>query len=362
MREAVVNLAAIAGNVRTVRAAADGTPMMVVVKANGYGHGAVPAARAAIDGGAEWLGVADLDEARELRDAGIRAPVLAWLHADDADFAAAAEAGIDVGISYPEQLEAAAASPGLTRVHLKLDTGLNRNGVPAEQWEAVLAVAAEHQRAGRIVVIGIFSHVANAGAQEDMAQAGRFAEGLAAAHAAGLEPEVAHLAATAAALSVPESRFGLLRVGIGAYGLSPLDDSPIGLGLTPAMELAASVVAVKRAPAGSGVSYGHEYRTTAETTLALVPLGYADGVPRQASGRGPVWINGTTYPVAGRIAMDQLVVDVGDDPVWVGDRAVLFGDPANGYPSATEWAVAADTINYDIVTKIGNRVRRRYLP
>jgi alanine racemase len=244
-------------------------------------------------------------------------------------------------------------------VQLKVDTGLGRNGADETQWPALLEAAAAHERAGRLVVRGVWSHLANAGAEADAAQVARFAEAVEAAQAAGLTPELQHLAATAGALRVPAARFSMVRLGIGCYGLSP-DELPVP-GLVPAMTLGASVAAVKRVGAGHGVSYGYDYSTTAPTTLALVPLGYADGVPRSASGAGPVWINGSTYRVAGRVAMDQFVVDVGDASVEVGDRAVLFGDPATGVPSVSDWAEAAGTINYEVVTRIGPRVVRRYV-
>jgi alanine racemase len=170
---------------------------------------------------------------------------------------------------------------------------------------------------------------------------------------------VRHLAATRAALTLPATRLNCVRVGIGIYGLSPVPGrTSADLGLRPAMTLRAAVAAVRRVGPGQGVSYGYDYRTPRETTLALVPLGYADGVPRQASGVGPVVIGGRRYRVAGRIAMDQFVVDVGDDPVAVGDAAVLFGDPTLGAPAAAEWADAAGTIDYDIVSGIGPRVPR----
>uniref|UniRef100_UPI00237B4DBB alanine racemase n=1 Tax=Microbacterium sp. CPCC 204701 TaxID=2493084 RepID=UPI00237B4DBB len=184
--------------------------------------------------------------------------------------------------------------------------------------------------------------------------------GVAAAASLGLAPPLRHIAATHAAIDLPESRLGCVRIGIGIYGLSPFDDrSSADLGLRPAMTLRGAVAAVRRVPAGKGVSYGYDYRTDRDTTLALVPLGYADGVPRLASGAGPVTIGSRRHRVAGRIAMDQLVVDVGDAPVAVGDEVVLFGDPTLGVPSATEWADAAGTINYEIVTRIGPRVPRR---
>ena len=359
MREAVIDLGAITANVRVLRAAMGDLPSMAIVKANAYGHGSVPSARAALDGGATWLGVADIGEALGLRAAGLRAPILAWLHDAHEDFCAAIEGGVDIGVSYPEQLERVAAASGRAVVQLKVDTGLGRNGADETQWPVLVAAAAAHERAGRLVVRGVWSHLANAGAEADAAQVARFTEAVGAARAAGLTPELQHLAATAGALRVPAARFTMVRLGIGCYGLSP-DELPVP-GLVPAMTLGASVVAVKRVGAGFGVSYGHDYRTTASTTLALVPLGYADGVPRSASGAGPVWINGSTYRVAGRIAMDQFVVDMGDASVEVGDRAVLFGDPGTGVPSVSAWADAAATINYEVVTRIGPRVVRRYV-
>jgi alanine racemase len=362
LREARIDLAAISRNVETIRAAVGDSAVMVVVKANGYGHGAVESARAALAGGADWLGVVEISEALALRAAGIDAPVLTWLHGSDADFAAATAAGIDIGVNHLAQLETVAATPGVQSVHLKVDTGLGRNGAAADDCAALFDAAAAHERSGGIRVRGFFSHLANAGAGADALQVERFTALLDQARAAGLSPDVVHLAASAAALRLPSSRFSLVRVGVSAYGLSPFDDADSAdLGLVPAMQLSAEIVSVKRAPAGSGVSYGHDYVTTGETTLALVPLGYADGVPRHASGAGPVWINGRRFTVSGRVAMDQFVVDVGDAPVAVGDRAVLFGDPATGVPSATDWAHAADTINYEIVTRIGGRVERRYV-
>ena len=359
MSEALVSLGAIAENVRVLRAAVGGTPALAVVKADGYGHGAVPVARAALEGGATWLGTAHVTEALALRAAGLTAPALAWLHEPDTDFATAIAADIDLGVSSLDQLERAAVLGG-ARVHLKVDSGLGRNGATGDDWSDLVRASASAQRAGRLEVRGVWSHLANAGDDADAAQLAVFAAALDEARAAGLDPEVVHLAATAGALRHPEARFSLVRLGIGMYGLRPDVDEVAGL--VPAMELAAPVVSVKTVPAGHGVSYGFDYRTTAATTLALVPLGYADGVPRSASGQGCVAINGSIHRVAGRIAMDQIVVDVGDAPVAVGDRAVLFGDPATGVPSADDWARAAGTINYEIVTRVGPRVPRRYRP
>ena len=366
-REAVVDLDAIRENVATLTSRAAPARSMVVVKANAYGHGAVPVARAALAGGADWLGVADLEEAVGLRDAGIDAPILAWLHDPDTDFARAVSRGIELGVSSIHQLRSvadAAASVGhRAAVHLKLDTGLSRNGLAPQDWPEVMALAARLERDGAVIVRGIFSHLANTSADEDAAQLAAFTDAVSMATAAGLSPEVRHLASTAGAVRRPESRLDLVRLGIGCYGVSPFDDGTTAgaLGLRAAMTLRARVAAVRRVEPGTGVSYGHAWRATRPTTLALVPLGYADGVPRQASDRAEVLLAGARRRVVGRIAMDQFVVDAGDADVAVGDEVVLFGDPATGAPSADDWARAADTIGYEIVTRIGPRVRRTYV-
>jgi len=248
-------------------------------------------------------------------------------------------------------------------VHIKVDTGLGRGGIAFEECASLFERAAGLEQRGLLRVRGVFSHLANAGEEEDARQVALFERAVALARAAGLDPELRHLAATAGALAVPAARFDMVRLGIGVYGLSPFDDrTSADLGLVPALELSAAVVSVKRVPAGHGVSYGYAYRTREETTLALVPLGYAEGIPRSASDRAPVSIGGRTHRIAGRVAMDQFVVDVGETRVEVGDRAVLFGDPARGVPSADDWARASGTINYEIVTRLGGRIERRYLP
>ncbi|TQL48897.1 alanine racemase [Homoserinimonas aerilata] len=361
MREASIDLSAISRNVETLRAAAGTAHTMAVVKARGYGHGAVDVARAALAGGADWLGVADIREGLRLRAAGITAPILAWLHDPAEDFEGALAAGLEIGVSYLAQLERVAAASGTANVHIKVDTGLGRNGVEKRQWRSVFEAAARLEQRGAIRVRGLFSHLANAGRHEDLRQVAEFEQALQLAADAGLTIELRHLAATAGALAVPEARFDMVRLGIGIYGLSPLEGrTSAELGLVPAMQLSAAIASVKRVPAGSGVSYGLTHRTDRECTLALVPLGYADGVPRAASNRAPVSINGSTYRVAGTVAMDQFVVDLGDDTVSVGDRAVLFGDPADGVPSADDWAEASGTINYEIVTRLGGRIERTW--
>ncbi|KZE89267.1 Alanine racemase [Microbacterium sp. TNHR37B] len=362
LREAVIDVAAITANVRHLRRLTD-TEVIAVVKADGYGHGAVRSARAALAGGASRVAVSDVAEALALRRAGIVAPLLAWLHAPGETFVEAAAAGVEIGISSFDQLAAAAAASRPDRptvVHLKVETGLGRNGIPPEDQRIVFAEAARLERIGRLQVVGIFSHLSNTSDADDLAATARFEQALAAAALAGLQPSVRHLAASHAAIALPATRFDSVRIGIAMYGLSPFDHrTSADLGLRPAMTLRGSVAAVRRVPAGQGVSYGYQYRTATETTLALVPLGYADGVPRNASGGGVVRIGGAEFPVAGRIAMDQFVVDVGDHPVAVGDDVVLFGDPTLGEPAVERWAASAGTINYEIVTRVGPRVPRR---
>ena len=362
MRETLIDTAAITENVRHLRRLAD-SEVIAVVKADGYGHGAVRSAIAALAGGATRLGVADVSEAIALRRAGIDAPILAWLHAPGASFVEAAGLGIELGISSVDQLVAAASAATADRavgVHLKVETGLGRNGIAPADAPVVFAETARLERIGKLRVVGIFSHLSNTSADDDRAALSRFQEALALAARLGLTPPLTHIAASHAAIDLPEARLGCVRIGIGMYGLSPFADrSSADLGLRPAMTLRAAVAAVRRVPAGQGVSYGYTHRTDADTTLALVPLGYADGVPRAASGSGAVRIGGETFPVAGRIAMDQFVVDVGDHPIAVGDEALLFGDPTLGAPPVEAWADAANTINYEIVTRIGPRAVRR---
>jgi len=361
LRLATINTGAISHNIQTLRTLVAPAQVMAVVKADGYGHGAIESARAAIDGGADWLGVADIAEALALRGAGIRTPVLAWLHQPGAAFSEAVRAKVDLGVSSISQLAEVAAASGTACVHLKVDTGLHRNGAILDEWQQFFEAAVTHELAGHLHVKGIWSHLANAGAENDAKQIELFSTAVSMARSVGLRPEIRHLAASEGAIKHPDARFDLVRLGISSYGLAPSSDvDAAALGLVPAMTLSAPVLSVKRVAAGAGVSYGYDFHPGAATTLALVPLGYGDGVPRHATNRGPVSINGARGQVAGRVAMDQIVVDMGDAPVAVGDRAVLFGDSSNGVPSADDWAKAADTINYEIVTRIGQRVVRRY--
>jgi alanine racemase len=366
---AEVDLDAIAANVGELSRRAGSAEVMAVVKADGYGHGMVPAARAALRGGATWLGVAFIDEALALRSAGIDVPVLAWLVTPDSDVEAAAKADVDISVSAEWGLEraasAAAAAGRPVSVHLKADTGLGRGGATSQTWPDLCRLAAKHAAARTVEVVGVWSHLAYADAPGHptiAAQQQRFTEALAVATDAGLAPAVRHLANSAATLALPQTHYDLVRPGIAVYGLSPGPAVGVGaeLGLRPAMRLAAQVALAKRVPPGHGVSYMHRYTTAVETTLALVPMGYADGVPRQATNIGPVSIGGRRYVISGTVCMDQFVVDVGDATVSAGDRVVLFGPGDDNEPTADEWAALLGTINYEIVTRIGARVPRVY--
>ena len=284
LREISIDLDAYRRNVRTLRERVAPARMLAVVKADAYGHGAVPIARAALEAGADWLGVVTLAEALDLRRAGIDAPLVAWQFAPGCDFRAAAEENIDVGLSYPAQLEAASAA-GAREVHLMVDTGLSRNGSSPEQWEAFFAAAGRLQDAGRIHVRGFFSHLSNTSAADDTEQLRVFDAALSRAAELGIHPQLRHIAATQAAFDRPEARYDMVRLGIGTYGLSPDGRTSAELGVTPVMRVSGRIAQTKRVPPGTGVSYGYTYRTPQETTLALVPLGYADGVPRAASNR-----------------------------------------------------------------------------
>ncbi|MFG2139384.1 alanine racemase [Streptomyces sp. NPDC048650] len=367
---ATIDVAAVRSNVRALRDRAPRAELMAVVKSDGYGHGAVPCGRAAREAGASWLGTALPEEAFALRAAGDTGRLLCWLWTPGGPWAKAVEQDIDVGVSdlwaLREVSEAARACGRTARVQLKIDTGLGRNGCQPADWPELTAAARKAEVDGVLKVTGLWSHFACAdepGHPSIPLQTAAFEAALAVAGAAGLRPEVRHIANTPALLTLPEAHFDLVRTGIGIYGISPGPEvgTPQDFGLRPAMTLEASLASVKRTPGGHGVSYGHHYTTPGDTTLALVPLGYADGVPRHASGSGPVLVAGKWRTVAGRIAMDQFVVDLGGDAARPGDRAVLFGPGDGGEPTAEDWARAAGTIGYEIVTRIGTRVPRVHI-
>jgi alanine racemase len=365
--EVVVDLDAIAANTAVLRERVN-RPLMAVVKADGYGHGMVPAARAALAGGADALGVAVLDEALALRAAGITAPVLAWLNGPGTDYAAALDADVEVSVNaewgLAEVLAAARATGRTARVHLAIDTGLSREGASPEEWPDLVAAAARAQADGEIVVTGLWSHMAYADAPTHPtigAQVRVFDEAVEVARAGGLSEARRHLANSAATIALPDTWYDLVRPGVALYGLDPLGGDPAAYGLRPAMTVRAALAVTRRVPAGVGVSYGHTYSPRTETTLVLVPVGYADGIPRAAGNRAPVLAAGAQRTIAGRVCMDQFVLDVGDAPVAAGDEVVLWGPGDRGEPTAQQWADAADTIHYELVTRIGGRFTRRYV-
>ncbi|USQ75727.1 alanine racemase [Ornithinimicrobium cryptoxanthini] len=375
---AVIDLAAIAANVGVLKQRAGAAEVMAVVKADAYGHGLVRSAQAALAGGASWLGVAQLTEAMALRAAGVTAPVLAWLHAPGAGFAQAIEADVDLGVSATwmlDEVAAAARASGRTaRVQLKADTGLGRNGAylfpvgtdsTATDWSALVDRARALEAEEAVRVTGLFTHFAYADAPQHptvQAQQTAFAEAVALAERAGLRPEVRHMSNSAATLTTPAAAWDMVRPGLAVYGLTPAPEvgSSADFGLVPAMTAIAEASVVKAVPAGQGVSYGHTYTTSGPANLVDVPLGYADGVPRHASGLAEVMINGRRHRIAGRVCMDQFVVDVGDQQVTAGDEVILFGPGDRGEPTAQDWAEAVGTINYEIVTRFGPRVPREY--
>jgi alanine racemase len=356
--EALIDAGAIEANARTLRRIA-GTALMAVVKADGYGHGALTAARAALAGGADQLGVAFPSEALQLRAAGIDAPILAWLWVPGEDVGPAVAAGVTLGVSSEAHLQRVLTAGGRPEIHLKADTGLGRGGATVAQWRGLVDAAARAEAAGAVRVAGLMSHFASSEVSDDPSiddQLALFRDAIRVATGAGLRPDVLHLANTAAALDIPAARFDAVRCGIGLFGLDPTLRRDHGL--QPAMTLRATVALTKKVPAGSGVSYNLTYRTPEATTLALVPLGYGDGIPRAASSRATVWVNGKQFRIAGRVAMDQFVIDVGGEAVTAGDEVLVFGDGGRGEPTAADWAAACDTIDYEIVTRIGPRVPR----
>ncbi|GAA4477823.1 alanine racemase [Rhodococcus olei] len=367
--EALIDLDAVADNVRLLRECSGDADVMAVVKADAYNHGAVEVARAALAAGAAELGVTTVGEALALRAAGITAPVLSWLHTPDTDFRAAIAADVEVAVSSPRHLDsvvAAAREVGTTAtVTMKVDTGLSRNGVSPVELADLLDGLARAQAEGAVRFRGVFSHLAHADQPHHPiidSQAQVLREAVAQAARMGLHAERVHMANSAAALTRPDLRFDMVRPGIALYGLSPVPELG-GFGLRPAMVLRARVALVKTIPAGSGVSYGHTWVTPRDTTVALLPVGYADGVPRALGGRFEVQIGSRRFPQVGRVCMDQVVIDLGTDPgsVAEGDTAVLFGSGDDGEPVAQDWADALDTIHYEVVTGVRGRVVRTYV-
>lgn len=365
-----IDLGRLSRNVETLKRKINGPALMAIVKANAYGHGLVQSAQAAKRGGADWLATALLEEAIDLRNAGVSGPILTWLNTLDDRFEECISKDIDLGINSLESLSAICAAAGKVgksaRVQVKVDTGLGRNGVTLDDLPNLISALKQAQSAGQVKVVGVFSHFAYADEPSNPTigeQINNFKIAVDALTDANFELEVKHLSNSAATLGLPHTYNNLVRPGLAIYGISPSPEvgEATEHDLKPVMRLRAPIILIKDVPAGTGVSYAHQYHTKNQTKLALIPAGYADGIPRAASNKGPLLIDGKRFTISGRVCMDQFVVDIGDANVKPGDQAVLFGDPANGEPSVNDWAEAAGTINYEIVTRIGPRVFRNYL-
>ena len=394
---AAVDLAAIRHNLGVLRAAAPGALQLATVKANAYGHGLLPVARAALDGGADWLGVAQLAEAFTLRrcldEAGIAradAPILAWISTSSSDFAAAIEADIDLSVSWTWVLAdicAAAREAGRpARVHVKIDTGMSRAGSTLADLPALASALRMAADDGLVDVVGAWSHMSRADDPSDEGNASTashvriFEEGLAILADAGITPRIRHLSATSGILWHPEAHYDMVRAGIGLYGLSP--DPAVAtseqLGLIPALELRAPLTSVKVIEEGTPASYGGTWVAPTRRWIGLVPLGYGDGILRAASNRARVVVHTASgpfnAPLIGRVCMDQFMVDLGpaegspgtptarsgQAPAVPGDIATPLGSGEYGEALADDWAQAAGTINYEIVTHLGAHIPRIY--
>jgi alanine racemase len=368
---AEIDLGAFADNLQVLSDHVAPAELMVVVKADGYGHGMVECAQAARAAGVPWLGVATPSEALMLREAGDDGRLLAWLYGVEEDLSPLVAADVDVSVHSVAQVSDITAAAGTAerraRVHLKVDTGLTRNGSTLAEWPAVCAAAAEAVTSGAVEVVGLWSHFAAAdepGAASVGQQLDAFRGAEEIARTAGLRPQLRHLGNSAAALIVPEAHFDLVRVGIAAYGVDPAPGvaALAGVPLRPVMRLRAQLAHVKDIEPDTGVSYGLTWTAPTRTRVGLVPLGYADGVPRHASNRGCAFVDGRQVPIRGRVCMDQFVVELGpESSAEVGDEIVLFGSGEGGEPTAADWAKWCDTIGYEVVTRIGSRVPRVYL-
>jgi alanine racemase len=370
LRGAYVDLAAIRDNVKVLQNLAKNSEVMAVVKADAYGHGLIPVAKAARQGGATWLGTALLEEAISLRNSGDSGRILTWLGSPNDKWQECIDLGIDISVSSIEiasgVIKAAKKIGKKAKIHIKVDTGLGRNGVMPNDLADLTSLLEEATANGLVEVVAVWTHFALADAPssptiakqlEVLDASFKFVE------SRGFKNLMKHAANSAATLTSPHTHFDLVRPGIAVYGITP--GGEVGkaseYGLRPAMTLKAQAALVKDVPAGHGISYGAEYVTKQNTKIALIPLGYADGIPRIAENKGPVLANGKKFSVAGRVCMDQFVIDIGDLDFSTGDEVILFGDPAQNEPDVEEWAKASQSIGYEIVTRLGSRVPRIYL-
>ena len=362
MRTITIDLEVIAANYKTLKKLTGGQ-VLAIVKADAFGHGMIEVSKKLESIGVDILGTADIDEALAIREAGVNSPIMAWLHSKNTQFEDAINHDIQLGasaIATLEKIATAAKKIGkVAKVHLKVDTGLGRNGAALASWPALIKKAVELTKGGSIDLVGVFSHLSGTSEKDDLEQLRVFEEAIETASRLGASFKIRHIAASLAALRYPSTRLDMIRVGAALYGIDPSPEAVArDYDLLPAMRVSSEVVHIKKVPAGHGVSYGYLHRTTAESTLALVPFGYTEGFPRVATGKAEVFLNGKKYPVLGRVAMDQFILDLGSDSAEVGDEVVIIGDSTKGEPSAEDLARAAGTINYEIVTKMGGRAKR----
>ena len=364
-----INLSAITQNFKSIksRTTAD---VLAVVKADAYGHGLIPVSKALEEAGADWFGTALLEEAINLRKAGILKPIISWLTPLGEDFKSAIDLDIDLGIPsidlLDEVIKAASLTGKTARIHLEIDTGMSRGGVLSE-WDQLIKSVLAGVNLKQLKVIGIWSHFARADEPDELMnqeQLSLFEEKVNQAKAAGIDAQFIHIANSAALFTNRSAHKNIIRSGIALFGLSP-DVKTIGdsssLGLKPAMKLKAKLNLVKEVKAGSSVGYGGTAVLKSDTKLGVVALGYADGIPRSTNNLAGVFVDKKRAPIIGRVSMDQFVVDLGiTSTAKTGDEVIVFGDGSSGEYTVDEWAKAANTINYEIITRIGPRVPRIY--
>lgn len=365
--EALIDLDTIQANVAALRSHVGSAQVMAVVKSDGYGHGMIPSARAALAGGATWLGVLHVSDAIAIRRAGVAVPVLSLHGCPDAGHADAISHDVDLtvgSVALLNQIAAAAeAASKPARLHLEADTGMGRGGAIAADWPDLVGAALEAQAAGQVNVVGLWSHFACAdvpGHPAIASQLAAFRTAVAQAERAGVRPEVRHIANGPATLTVPDSYLDLVRPGGAVFGLCTLPGGVPGW-LRPAMTVRARLIQVKRVTAGTPVSYGHRYAAQRATTLGVLPLGYNEGIPRNATNKaGLIFTRGRRVQIAGTVNLNHVVLDLGDEPAEAGDEVVLFGAGDQGEPTAQEWADQLGTISYEIVTRFTGKVPRTY--
>ena len=346
MGEVIIDLKALQGNFKYIKTKAE-VPVLAIVKADAYGHGLIPCATAASEAGADYLGTALLEEAIAIREAGIKTPLLAWLNPPGLDFAKAVALNIEIGVSSLAVFDEVNQIPG-AKIHLKVETGMGRNGF-SNEWPELLTRDLSK-------VVGVMMHFARADEPEEAQnklQIANFDKLVAQLHEKGVKP-IRHISNTAATLSNQSAKYDMVRVGIAMYGLSPLGRD---VNLKPIMKVRAKLVVVKELPAGHPIGYGATATTKAATKIGIVGMGYADGIPRNAGSSAGVTFNGQSAPLIGRVSMDQIAVDLGQDTdAKSGDWVTVLGENYDAY----EWAKACGTIHYEITTRMAPRINRRY--